>query len=82
MNKISISKSCRRCERSSTYIKKKIKGGEFFVCSACGAKLCKANEIMEHAFPQEEKPMSGIARQHLGNNKKKKNQRHYKDEDY
>ena len=81
MNKISIAKSCRRCERSSTYIKKKIKGGEYYVCSSCGAKLCKASEIMDYAFPKEEKPMSGIARQHLGNNKKKKKS-YRRDDDY
>jgi len=64
MERITISKSCKKCERSSTYVKKKLRGQFYFVCSGCGFKLCPADKIMNYAFPSESKPYSSKARQH------------------
>jgi hypothetical protein len=76
MNSISIQKACEKCERSSRYLLKKLGKEDFYICSYCNRKLCKKEDIMEYAFPKEEKPISGIAREHLRDKKKKKPNRY------
>lgn len=76
MNKVSISKPCRKCGRSSTYVKKTLgRKGEHYVCVNCGYKLCKASEIMQYAFPAEEKPMGNTSRLHTQGKKRRESKR-------
>lgn len=71
MKSITIQKECERCERSSTYILKHYgKDASYYVCSNCKRKLCRQSDIMNVAFPREEKPVSGIGREHLRKKKK------------
>lgn len=73
MQTISISKTCKKCGKSSTYIKKRLgKSGEHYVCKECGFKLCRRDDVMKHAFPEEEKPLGNTSRQHIQRRKRKR----------
>lgn len=65
MKSITIQKSCERCERSTRYILKIFGCDSYYVCPLCKKKLCRQEDMFKFMFPVEQKPVSGIGREHL-----------------
>lgn len=65
MKSITIQKPCVRCERSTQYILKTYGVDSYYVCPLCKKKLCRKEDVFQVMFPNEQKPISGIGREHL-----------------